>query len=66
LPLSALFGAPTLAGMAAALEQAERSELESLVALPEQPHYPVTAAQKRMVLLHRMAGGELAYNMPQA
>ncbi|MFS0723484.1 amino acid adenylation domain-containing protein [Paenibacillus sp. 1P07SE] len=66
LPLSELFRAPTIAAMATWIEQAERTEVEPLPTATEQLHYPVTPAQKRMYLLHRMEGGELAYNMPQA
>ena len=66
LPLSELFRAPTLAAMATWIERAERTVMEPLPSVTEQLHYPVTPAQKRMYLLHRMEGGELAYNMPQA
>ncbi|TDC67424.1 non-ribosomal peptide synthetase, partial [Streptomyces hainanensis] len=65
LPIGAVFDAPSVAGLAARIEEAghARPALEP-VARPER--MPLSYAQRRMWFLQRMDGAGLAYNMPGA
>ncbi len=69
LPLRALFEAPTLSGAAARVEAALREgaggDAPPLVPTPRDGRpLPLSFAQQRLWLLHRLAPASAAYNMP--
>ncbi len=80
LPIAALFDAPTVEGLAEAIEAARRSvdtageggaprrEPPPLVPAPRQPGFrpPLSFAQERLWFLDRMQPGTPAYNLPSA
>ncbi|MCY9602684.1 non-ribosomal peptide synthase/polyketide synthase, partial [Paenibacillus thiaminolyticus] len=66
VPLRLLFQAPTVAGLAAALEAVACQSYEALLPVAKQAYYPVSSAQKRLYLLQQLEGAGLSYNMPVA
>ncbi|HST59869.1 MAG TPA: amino acid adenylation domain-containing protein, partial [Longimicrobium sp.] len=65
LPLRALFEAPTVAGLAARVEEARRAApapLPPVVPVPRAPAMPLSFAQERLWFLDRMQPGSAAYN----
>ena len=62
--LRAFFEAPTIAGLAALVKQAESSAFSEIPPAPAQADYELSHAQKRLWLLHAMQG-QIAYNVPQ-
>ncbi|MDJ0393600.1 amino acid adenylation domain-containing protein [Rhodococcus sp. G-MC3] len=63
LAVRALFESPTVAGLAAAVDSAESSDLPALRALPRPERIPLSAAQRRMWLLNQADPGSAAYNI---
>ncbi len=65
LPLQALFGAPTAAGLARAAEVASRqpSAPPPLLALPRDRPLPASFAQERLWFLDQLEPGNPAYNL---
>ncbi len=68
LPLRALFERPTVAGVARAVEEAQRAGL-GLVAPPLVPadrtsELPLSFAQERLWFIDQLAPGQSTYNMP--
>ncbi|WP_143192213.1 condensation domain-containing protein, partial [Paenibacillus helianthi] len=59
-----IFECPTLASMAKKIEEAERVEYSSIVRASYQDWYPITAAQKRLLVINEMEKGSTAYNIP--
>ncbi|WP_140397831.1 non-ribosomal peptide synthetase, partial [Paenibacillus apiarius] len=66
VPLRLLFQAPTIAGLAAALEAVTCQAYEALLPVEKQAYYPLSSAQKRLYLLQQLEGAGLSYNMPVA
>jgi amino acid adenylation domain-containing protein len=69
LPVREAFAAPTLTGMAAALDAARRSAgpaPQPLDPVPRQGPLPVSLQQQRLLFLHRMEPAGAAYNLPAA
>ncbi|CAH1202644.1 Tyrocidine synthase 2 [Paenibacillus plantiphilus] len=66
LELEELFRRPTLEAVAAAIDRAERKTQSAIIPLPEQPHYAVSAAQRRMYIMNQFEGAGTGYNMPGA
>jgi len=70
LPVRSLFESPTLAGLAARIEEALRAgparPAPPLVRVPREGDLPLSFAQERLWFLHRLAPGSAAYNMPAA
>lgn len=67
LELRMLFNAPTIAEQALQLNDGESSQFSPITAAPEQAYYPLSHAQERLFLLHRLSdNGGIAYNMPAA
>ncbi|WP_051250929.1 amino acid adenylation domain-containing protein [Paenibacillus harenae] len=66
LELSSLFERSTLEALAAAIDRKERIETTAIVPLPNSPHYEVSAAQRRMYIMHQFEGEGTGYNMPGA
>ncbi|HEV7785464.1 MAG TPA: amino acid adenylation domain-containing protein, partial [Thermoanaerobaculia bacterium] len=71
LPVRALFESPTVAGLAAAIERAQRQE-GGVVVPPIEPSAvpagaaPLSFAQERLWFLDQLAPGDPAYNITQA
>ncbi|HEX6863493.1 MAG TPA: condensation domain-containing protein, partial [Thermoanaerobaculia bacterium] len=68
LPVRSLFESPTLAGLAARIEEASGSAPAAppLVRVPRDGDLPLSFAQERLWFLHRLAPESPAYNMPAA
>ncbi|WP_329585306.1 non-ribosomal peptide synthase/polyketide synthase [Kitasatospora sp. NBC_01250] len=66
LPLRALFEAPTVAALAAALEGEQAGARTALRPAVRPEHLPVSFAQRRLWFLNRLAPESGAYNMPLA
>jgi amino acid adenylation domain-containing protein len=70
VPLRRLFEAPTLAGFAAAVEEAgregDRPTAPPLAALPREGAPPLSFAQERLWFLDQLEPGSPAYNLPAA
>jgi amino acid adenylation domain-containing protein len=70
IPLRAVFEAPTLAGFAALIEQARRSDslsgMPPLVRVPRNGPLPASFAQQRLWFLDRLGSGSSAYNLAGA
>ena len=72
LPLSVLFGYPTVRELTAQLKslidsdasQTPASKEETVKLLPKQAHYQLSSSQLRLFALHQANPGALAYNMP--
>ncbi len=66
LPLRTVFQAPTVAGLAAAVEAARRAESPEappLVRVSREGALPLTFAQQRLWFLHQLDPGSAAYHM---
>ncbi len=68
VPLGVLFDAPTVAGLAAAVEASRglRPALPPLVRSPEAGDAPLSFAQQRLWFLDRLESGAATYNLPVA
>src|SRR6266545_2991597 len=64
LPLTALFEAPTVAGLAARIAAAQASSERPLRPVPRDRPLPLSFAQQRLWFLDRLAPGTAAYNVP--
>ncbi len=70
LPLQRLFEAPTVAGLARAVEEVRREReglaLPPIVRVPRGSFFPLSFSQERMWFLNQLDPGTSAYNLPQA
>ncbi|MNO56717.1 Gramicidin S synthase 2 [compost metagenome] len=64
LPLRTLFEAPTLKWQAEMIKNAKPSGFEELRKAEQQPYYPVTSAQNRLLLVHDLHPVSITYNVP--
>ncbi|MFF2552804.1 amino acid adenylation domain-containing protein [Nocardia sp. NPDC058058] len=64
VPVRAIFDAPTVAALAAHLAAAPRSTRTPLTAQPRPDHIPLSYAQQRLWLLHRLDPQSDAYHIP--
>ncbi|HYO14351.1 MAG TPA: amino acid adenylation domain-containing protein, partial [Thermoanaerobaculia bacterium] len=68
LPLRSLFQSPTLAGLAARIEEARGAapgfEAPPIVAAGPEPHPPLSFAQERLWFLEQLDPGTAVYNLP--
>ncbi|UCH92856.1 MAG: amino acid adenylation domain-containing protein [Candidatus Aminicenantes bacterium] len=60
-----LFKTPSIRGLAEAVKGAEKNIFASIPPVEEQEYYPVSSAQKRMFLLHRLKQGDISDNTPE-
>ena len=65
IPLSVIFNAPTLKGMAQHVKQAQENRYASVEAAEKKEYYPLSAAQKRLYILQQLELNSKAYNVPQ-
>ncbi|MEK4077793.1 amino acid adenylation domain-containing protein [Paenibacillus sp. FSL M7-0656] len=63
-PLSSIFQHPAMEQMAEAIDAVEQTSYSSIAKVPEREHYPVSSAQKRLLILNELVGAGTAYNMP--
>ncbi|MFC7449339.1 non-ribosomal peptide synthase/polyketide synthase [Rhodococcus daqingensis] len=66
LAVRALFDAPTVAGLAAALESTRRIDRPALMPVARPGRIPLSLAQTRMWVLNQLAPESVAYNIPLA
>ena len=72
MPLRELFDRPTVAGFAARIDEARRTQLgmsANYADLCQEPHHgelPVSPSQRRLWFLSQLSGANVAYNMPMA
>ncbi|MGN6282761.1 amino acid adenylation domain-containing protein, partial [Frateuria sp.] len=66
LPVSALFEAPTVAGLAARIDAMPAMDLPPLETVARGKPLPLSHAQQRLWLVDQMEGASAAYNMPAA
>ncbi|TNE52912.1 MAG: amino acid adenylation domain-containing protein, partial [Bacteroidetes bacterium] len=59
-----IFANPTIQQLERKIQSSEQKQSLEIPKAPELPYYPLSAAQKRMYLLHRMAPESIAYNIP--
>ena len=64
--LRQIFQTPTIAGLAECLAKKAESSYTSIPAVVEQEYYPLSAAQKRIYILHQIDPANLSYNLPGA
>ncbi|MDR0268640.1 non-ribosomal peptide synthetase [Paenibacillus sp.] len=63
-PLSGIFQYPVLEQMAESIDAFERTRYSLIGRVPDQEYYPVSSAQKRLLILNELEGAGLTYNMP--
>ncbi|MCG7215967.1 non-ribosomal peptide synthase/polyketide synthase [Paenibacillus mucilaginosus] len=67
LPLRELFSHPTIRELARRLQETEGTgELPAIRRQDARGTYPVSSAQRRMLILHELEGAQLSYNLPAA
>jgi amino acid adenylation domain-containing protein len=66
VPLTEVFRSPTIRQLAAFIESAAAETYSAVEKAEEKSHYPLSSAQKRLYLLHRMDPGSTVYNIPFA
>jgi len=66
MPLKALFEHPRLAELAQAIDVACVMEIPAIRPAPRQPRMPLSYAQERIWVLHRMEPDDVSYNVPGA
>jgi len=69
LPLRRLFGAPTIAGLARLVREAQQGEgaqAAPIAPVPREGDLPLSFAQQRLWFLEQLEPGNPAYHMPQA
>jgi amino acid adenylation domain-containing protein len=62
--LRELFAAPTIRQMARLIDRTEQSLYASIEPVPGRAAYPVTSAQKRLLVLQQLDGSSTMYNQP--
>jgi len=62
--LNDLFSHPTIRGLASVIDQEQPIDYQKLTPAPQQTHYPLSSAQKRLWMLDQFAGTQAAYNVP--
>jgi amino acid adenylation domain-containing protein len=63
IPLAEIFRDPTVRGMAAFVRGASKEALAAVSPVEEKDYYPLSSAQKRLVVMQTMEPGSTAYNI---
>ncbi|MCP5052114.1 MAG: amino acid adenylation domain-containing protein, partial [bacterium] len=66
LTLQEVFRAPRIRELAQLIKNMPEARYVSLQPVEEREYYPLSSAQKRLYIMHRMEPGSIAYNMPHA
>ncbi|TXC81942.1 non-ribosomal peptide synthetase [Luteibaculum oceani] len=66
LKLADLFQNPTIEGLSKILEKGQAFETEQLKPIEKADSYPLSAAQRRLFVLHQFQEQQSAYNLPAA
>ncbi|MBL0388673.1 amino acid adenylation domain-containing protein [Tumebacillus sp. ITR2] len=66
VPLAQFFATPTLRGLADVLRRSSKADAVRIAPVAQTDVYPVTSAQKRLLLLQELDGVDTSYNMPAA
>jgi amino acid adenylation domain-containing protein len=64
IALKDLFMRPVLEEQAAFIQRSRKTAYSQIIPVPVQPHYPLSAAQRRLWVLCQFEQGSIAYNMP--
>ncbi|WP_176560096.1 non-ribosomal peptide synthase/polyketide synthase [Brevibacillus dissolubilis] len=64
--LRSIFQHPTVAELAQIIQQGQKSAFTAIQPVERREFYPVSSAQKRLLILTQLEGAELTYNMPFA
>lgn len=64
IPISEFFNRATVRQQAGYINAADTAAVAVIEPVEEQPYYPVSAAQKRLFVLHQIARGSTNYNLP--
>ncbi|CAH1206501.1 Gramicidin S synthase 2 [Paenibacillus plantiphilus] len=64
VPLKAIFESPTVRGLAQAIEGLDENPYAAIEPVEGRSHYPVSPAQRRMLILQQLEGAEVSYNIP--
>ncbi len=64
VPLASVFRYPTIRAFAPVIQGAHQVRLATIDRQPEQEHYPVTSAQKRLFIIGQLQGIGTTYNIP--
>jgi tyrocidine synthetase III len=64
IPLKDLFNSPVLEEQAALIQRSRKTTYSQILPVQQQPHYPLSAAQRRLWVLCQFEQGSIAYNMP--
>jgi len=67
IPLAEIFKTPTIRGLSRYIKEAKKdiNEYISIEVVEKKEFYPLSSAQKRLYILHRMEPGATHYNLPQ-
>ena len=65
IPLTEIFVTPTIRGLAKYIKDAGEAFYASIEPVEKKEYYPLSPAQKRLYILHRMEPGGVGYNMPE-
>lgn len=66
LPLRVIFTRPTVEQLAAYIVSAQKDTFAAIHPVAKRPYYPVTSAQKRLLVLDALGGENTTYNIPIA
>jgi amino acid adenylation domain-containing protein/non-ribosomal peptide synthase protein (TIGR01720 family) len=66
VPLSEIFGRPTIRELAEYMKQARKETHISIPVAPQQPFYPLSSAQKRQFILQQISRDNIGYNVTMA
>ncbi|CAH1200787.1 Tyrocidine synthase 3 [Paenibacillus plantiphilus] len=64
MPLKTIFESPTLRELAQAIEGLAENPYAAIEPVEDRAYYPVSPAQRRMLILQQLEGAEVSYNMP--
>ncbi len=64
IPLKEIFKTPTIKELGTYLQNAERSIYSAISIVEAQEYYPVSSAQKRLLILDQISNNNPGYNMP--